>query len=252
MTAASAPTRPQPPHSVCRCNIPISNMPGTTRNHQKNDISHAQLVRAITAAGGPAKRQRRGWTLILILIAGMICGGWAGYRFISFSESDASAIRTLVAQMTPLLQSGDTAQASRLFVQSPAPTPFGEPAFQAGIIEKMHTDLAAHGLVWTEAKPLAFGGVSGKVAAAGSEEWTRVWGGRLFLGSDGQVFGVDLSAVRGKDGWRFTHIWDWTPIDLAAAGLQEQAGRVASEITRELRSQSSAPVKGIRMVALTF
>ncbi|MCL4215781.1 MAG: hypothetical protein KJ052_02060 [Candidatus Hydrogenedentes bacterium] len=86
---------------------------------------------------------------------------------------------------------------------------------------RLRKQLEEQGLDWTQARPLAFGGIRANVRVARdmrrSIELTM---GNLYIESQGRIYRIEMSIRHVKRAWIIVDIWKWESLDIPAGAIR--------------------------------
>lgn len=236
-----------------------------------------EFEREVLARGAPvtwraASRPRRRAVPILVvtaLLAGAVAVGGAMAARGGFFNSERRAIaRTSSAFVTGLSAAdaagaldacAEGAEGAKLVAEEERRV-FGEDVSgaagsaeaQLAALRSLRSELETQGVVWTDAKPFAFGGVRARVEGDSMKQPLTVLTGEIYFTSGGRTFAIEVSAWRCDGRYVIVDIWKAFPIGDSVTDLAAFSAEQAAKLQQQSAGAGVLTVSYLKQVFVTF
>ena len=185
------------------------------------------------------RRTFRTLTIAVVLTAGAALGGGMLVQS-GFFSADRRAVTHTAETLLSGLAAGDMALAASVCAESSegarrlaneegnafrqaAPAAVNQEALEArrNTLQAIRTELEQAGVVWSDARPVAFGGIRGRVIdEAAMQNPITVIAGTLYFASAGRTFALEFTAWRCNGAYVVTDVWQGSAVTASPGELK--------------------------------
>lgn len=217
--------------------------------------------------------RRRGRALPVIAFAMLLVGAAAVGGAVAvrsgFFNSEKRAIERMSKTLVIGLSEGDGARAMdvcaesaegaklineeerRVFGVGATTTPSNSEA-QLDLLRAMRSELEKLGVVWSDAKPYAFGGVRARIEGAALKQPLTVLTGEVYFRSQGRLFAIELSAWRCDGKFVIVDIWKSFPMSDSVTDLAAFSAEQAAKLQQQAAESNSLTASYLKQVFVEF